>query len=432
MVARPKSWLLIATLAALAVFLPVAASAAATWALPPPAAGKPSLPDRVGIPWIWTPTAGQAPPGPAAALLAGSGAPLGAISDNADVTVVGADRDTYRFLPVERRARAGEDVLLSADGKLVADSPAALDPANAGVRVLNLSTGHVDVLRAPGRTATQYFPLAWSPDSRQLVVGRVEAVDHVELGVAQLPSGEYQRLALLPSGRDLGLPPRVAFRSDGARVAYQVSDTMTVARPDGGIESTFRVPPGASLAGKGAWLPDGQSLALVDKAGERCRIQVVDATTGVPLASTFPTVGGVTTLRLLGWRPGGEAVVVGYYSDLILVGDHRASGPTDYTGISAVKVLALAPGADKATELLAPPRQVLSIDVADQALTEGRRRHASDAPNWPVRPGWAGFGALVAYLAVVVAWFTVWLGRRVRAWHRQGPPVRRHRATHAG
>jgi hypothetical protein len=207
---------------------------------------------------------------------------------------------------------------------------------------------------------------------------------------------------------------------------------VTVARPDGGIESTFRVPPGASLAGKGAWLPDGRSLALADRDGERSRIRVIDATTGAPVESTFPTVRGVTMLRLLGWRPGGEAVVVGYYSGLLLVDDHPDDGPTDYTVISAVKVLALTPGASEAHILLAPPQQVLSIDVAARALAEGRLRHASGAPGWPARPGWVGFGALVAYLAVLMAWLVVRLWRRLRTGHRQGSPPRNYRGAHAG
>jgi hypothetical protein len=405
---RLKAVSAVVACATLAVAVPVAASAIAARTTPATSPDTtPTLPRQAGLPWVWTPSVQDSPAGSAAVLFGGDRPPLtGLLSDDTVVAVVGAQHDSYRLVNAgEFLGGAGTGVLLSGDGSRVAYGQAALDRATAGIRVVDLRTGRVDVIRAPDRTIESFDPVAWAPDGRSIAVWQ-GTDSQEELGMVDLTTRAYRRLGPPPSE-----DAAVAFAPEGTRVAYQTDGRVRVSPLDGGAESQFAVPAGSVVAGKGAWLSDARTLALVAAAGDDTRrLQLLDTTSGRITDAGLPAVPGVTTIRVLGWRPGGEAWVAAYVARADT--DELTDDPFDSGRVRQVRVLSLRPGATT-PETLLTPSGANSVDVATAALTTTPRAGA-DAPLTPVPPRWAATLAFGLYLLALLMFLTVRAIRRRR------------------
>jgi len=257
------------------------------------------------------------------------------------------------------------------------------------------------------------LPAGWAPDGKSLVVRDVVRANPAGsayrdvLSLVRLDTGRAVRLAEGEQQPIFGTP--VAFTADGTRLAYQIGNEVIVAGVDGHRLSAFPVSVDEGLAGKGAWLPDG-GLALVTREPDsnRWRLRRVDPASGQDLGRLeLPAVEDVTTIRLLGWRPDGSALVVAYrpepnaparFDQPLEIGQR-----TSYGNVRSIRVLALTPGAAVPTTVLTTPEQVLAIDVADDVVQAGRIRAAD--PPWGLGGRfWWWFGlaalALLGYVGI--------------------------------
>jgi hypothetical protein len=370
-----------------------------------PAASPAALPDRVGLPVIGTLHVTDRPRlGPAAVLFSGQARGLG--TDGDIIAVVGAGADRYRVFPTGVGAPAGAQVLLSPDGRRIA-YPAS-DPDSPRLGIVDLVSGRTRRLPSavPGSVLTT--PLGWSPDGRRIVVRDAQPVDAQRSGyesvlsIVDLDSGRWTRLGTGDSYDGF----TVAFAPDGTRLAYQVGDRITVADLNGRRRSEFDPARGTTLAGKGAWTPDGASLTVVAQQGDSWVLRYVDPVTGAgrPGPGT-PAVSGVTAIRLLGWRPDHSALVVAYQPETAAPtrfdGQLGLDQRTAYGNVHSVRVLSLAPGASAPITVLTAPEQVLAIDVADNVIASGHVRRA-DPPTGVGPRFWFWSGVLVAVAAGLV------------------------------
>jgi hypothetical protein len=382
-------------------------------ALPDPAARAPAaLPDRIGTPVTGTLHAtGRPRLGPAAVLFSGQGAGLGG-DGNATVAVVGAGGDRYRVFTTGVEAPAGEQVLLSPDGRRFAYPASAPDHPRLGI--VDLVTGGNRRLASAVRDSVLTVPVGWSPDGHRLVVRDAVPRDAQRggyqsvLSLVDLDSGRWTRLATGTSYDGF----TVAFAPDQRRLAYQVDGAVTVADLDGRPLSRFELAPETALAGKGAWTPDGTALALVARQGDAWTLRYTDPATGAPAPGpATPAVGGVTAIRLLGWRPDGSALVVAYQPEPAAPARFEAPLPMDqrtaYGNVRSIRLLSLPPGAREPGIVLTAPAQVLAIDVADDVLAGGRVRPA-DPPTGVGPRVWYWVGpAAVVVAAVLFGWWAL-------------------------
>ncbi|MCW3840311.1 hypothetical protein ONA70_09405 [Micromonospora yasonensis] len=372
----------------------------------------PTLPDRIGLPVFGALHATDRPRlGPASVIFSGQARGLtGLLDENGTIGIVGADADRYRTYQVGYEAPVGEEVLLSPDGRRIAAPGGSSE--HPRVDLVDLVDGVIRHLPSvvPGSVTTE--PAGWAPDGKSLVVRDTVPTNPERsayanvLSLVRLDTGRAVRLLETEQLPIFGDP--VAFTADGSRLAWRIGDKVLIADADGQSITSFPLPPETGLAGKGAWLPDG-SLSLVsrDPDSTRWRLRHVDPATGQDLgALELPAVSGVTTIRLLGWRPDGSALVVAYRPDPATPA--RFDQPmemdqrTAYGHVRSVAVLALAPGAAAPTTVLAAPEQVLAIDVADRVVHSGLVRDAD--PPWGVGGRfWWGIGLAALLLGGVLA-----------------------------
>ncbi|MFC7546015.1 hypothetical protein [Plantactinospora sp. GCM10030261] len=385
----------------------------------PAAASEAALPDRIGPPALGSLHATDRPRlGPASVIFSGTHPRLRFLSllDNADFGVVGATSDRYRLSGANvPEPVAGEGVILSPDGRWIA-SPGH----GEGIELVDLDTGRTRALDSGVAGSVGASPLGWAPDGARLVVLATVPVDAARSGFRDALSlvspdgGQPVRLAVDVPSRALDIS--AAFAPDGGRLAVQVGETVTITDVDGARLASFRLPAETALAGKGAWTADGSALTAVSRRPGTTTwgLRRIDPAAGrdqgpLPL----PEVSDVTTIRLLGWRPDGAAVVVAYQPEP--ASGERFDAPmamddrTWYGNVRTVRVVALASGAAAPATLLTAPEQVQAIDVADAVIRGGRVRVA-DPPSgvggrfwW-----WVGVGSLVASLV---------LARRMREDH---------------
>ncbi|WP_433282622.1 TolB family protein [Micromonospora sp. CA-244673] len=401
----------VAAVLVLVALVPVAVRDDGRPALAPADAGGPALPDRIGLPQFGALRATDRPRlGPASVVFSGQARGLtGLIDENGTVGIVGADADRYRTWTVGYEAPAGEQVLLSPDGRRLAVPGGS--PEHPGIDLVDLVDGTVRRLPSPRQGSTMTEPAGWAPDGSALVVrdttpANPEGSAHVNtLSLVRLDTGRAVRLLETEQLPVFGTP--VAFDAAGSRLAYQVGDKVLVTGVDGQSITSFPLPPESGLAGKGAWLPDG-TLALVshDPGTDRWRLRRVD-TTGKDLgAPALPAVAGVTTIRLLGWQVDGTAVVVAYRpepnSPAYFPGALEMDQRTAYGNVRTIRVLGLAPGAASPTTLLTAPDQVLAIDVSDAVVRAGRVRAAAP-PSGPGGRVWWAAGAAALLLGGLVS-----------------------------
>ncbi|MEO3779511.1 hypothetical protein ABGB16_22255 [Micromonospora sp. B11E3] len=385
-----------------------------------------ALPDRVGVPPFGSLHATDRPRlGPASVIFTGQAPGLMWGDEGSIVAVVGADTDRYRIIKGEREAQAGEDIVLSPDGRRVAFRSVGF--ARPRVEIVDLVAGRSRTVASGVSGTVMAEPAAWSPDGRALVVRDTvptspERSDYREvLSIVWLDGNRPTRLA---DGHERGASP-VAFAPDGARLAFQTGRTVTVTDLDGRRLSAFSLAPDTELAGKGAWSSDGRTLTVARRDGGSWSLRRIDPATGRDLGATdTPAVSGVTAIRLLGWAADGSARVVAYQPvphapaafDAPLDMDQRLAS----LNVGTVRVLALHRGADSPTTLLTAPEDVVGIDVCDDLVRSGRTRHASP-PGGGVGPRFWYWVALITVLVAGIAAYrnrgglALWLhNRRVR------------------
>ncbi|MFI6761720.1 hypothetical protein ACIBF5_21525 [Micromonospora sp. NPDC050417] len=368
-----------------------------------------ALPDRIDTPVIGTLHATDRPRlGPAALLFSGQADGLTGGDEDGVVGIVGADSDRYRTFEVGFEAPVGEQVVLSPDGRVIA-YPFSSGERNC-VQLVDLGDGERECLDSPHRWSALTVPLGWSTDGSRLVVREMVPVDpqrsayETVLSIVEVGTRRTWRLA---SGTGVDGPLShdgftVAFAPDQRRVAYQMAGAVTVADLDGQVLSSFAVAAGTTLAGKGAWTPDGSALAVVEGVDGARMLRYLDPATGAPATGpVLPAVPGVTTIRLLGWRPSGGAMVVAYHPEPAMAAS--VDDATAYDNVRTVRVLALDPAATAPVTLLTAPDQVLAIDVADDVVHGGRVRSA-DPPSG-VGPWfwfWAGSAGVALLVLILV------------------------------
>ncbi|MFC3503584.1 TolB family protein [Micromonospora krabiensis] len=424
-----------AVLAAIAALVLVALAGAVlplarTPAVDPAADADARLPDRIALPPLGTLHATDRPrPGPASVIFSGSSPRLRGWFRSAVVGVVGADSDRYRVLSTENESPAGEQVVLSAEGRYVATPSNSRD--QPGIDVVDLVTGRTRQLRSAVADSVESDPLAWSPDGGRLVVRDKKPVASdgatytSVLSIVTLDGERWTRLA--EGAEEAHFGSAVAFAQDGTRLAYQYGATVGVADVDGRELSSFPLAGETWLAGKGAWAPDGTLTLVSREAGTTdWNLRRVDPQGRDAGALRLPDVGGVAAIRLLGWNTGDSALVVAYQPDPVMLDRFAQPLPmnqrTVHPDVRTVTVLALTPGAPAPRVVMTAPDQVLAVDVADEVIHSGRTRDARP-------PG--GVGARFWYwaflAAVVVTGLVAWRGREALALWRDNRRIRRAR-----
>ncbi|GAB3845388.1 hypothetical protein GCM10029963_23620 [Micromonospora andamanensis] len=393
---------------------------------PAGSAGSGALPDRIGLPPLGSLHATDRPrTGPASVIFTGEAGRLTYDDECSLVTVVDGDTDTYRIVRSGWEMTAGTDVVLSPQGRWIAHDPQRGDPR---VEIIDLVTGATRQLRSdvPGSVGTE--PAGWSPDGESLVVRdsvptHPDRSDHRRpLSLVRLDDGSSVRLAEAPSGTVPGVV--VAFAPDGDRLAWQTGRVVTVARRDGSVIASFPLAPGTDLAGKGAWTPDGRWLTVSRRDDARWTLHRIEPATGRDLGALGTAgVDDVVGIQLLGWTATGVPWVVSYLPHPPDSPDFTRPFPNDdrpeYGLIGSIEVLSLPPDGQPPTTLLTAPRQVVSIDIAEEVIRAGHTRVA-DPPRGVGGRFWIWTTVIVLAVSAIAAYrrreqLTLWWeNRRVR------------------
>ncbi|GAA3227449.1 WD40 repeat domain-containing protein [Dactylosporangium siamense] len=407
-----------------------------------PAGPDPAVPARLHLPWPWQASVAGDPRGPAAVLVSGGGtyqtldAPgtFGSL-----IGVVGRD-GSYRMLRYGYTyLQAGQDVLLSPDGRFVAGHGTyehLITSADSTMSVVDLSTGRER--RYPGAGAVD--PVAWSPDGRRLLIRRydpnqwatdgrpwdghdTEESDHGALWLLDLGSGATTRL--LDYGHTI--PGAAAFAPDGRTVAVQLGRDITLVDvATGGRRVLATLPAGGLLGGAAAYTADGTGIGVftvvtgctVD-CGDRARnarswrLTMLSSATGAA-GATFATFGGATA-KLAGWQRDGTAVVVRYVDEVSSPYDDDPSyeAADAYRAVADADLLALDPRGGTKVLLRKPSNIVWDLDVAADLVAAGAFGGPSPAPGvFPLARWFATVLFVAGWVVCVAGWLLVALVRR--------------------
>ncbi|HEX5598136.1 MAG TPA: hypothetical protein VFX61_19290 [Micromonosporaceae bacterium] len=378
-----------------------------------PAEGGDAVPHRVRVPWMWQATVQQDPRGPATLLISGDGGLRG--SDFFDyegkVAVVGRDGSYRMLLYGGAETVAGEEVLLSPDGRYVAQEHLA-DAREGWLLVTDLTNGRTRRYAGPNGHRCCGSPVAWSPDGSALLAldwrnepagydrSRNTYLQPARLVLLDLPSGEARPLLDEVGDRwQLRTASLAAFSPDGSRIAVTVGTQVRLLDRYGQSLWTVDLGPRRHLAGIGAFSPDGRRITTVTLEGcldvcnasalgaRKWRFDYLDAETGADTEG--PALQPVTAMavRALGWRLGTDLVVLTYRPER----DTRKRpgwdwNDTDYWEVGDATLVALRPGGGREV-LLDSPGEVLAMDVARDLLEAGRfGGPARDPEPLPARP----------------------------------------------
>jgi hypothetical protein len=362
----------VAVIVALAALLPPIRDSGRDTVLP--AGPGDAVPARVDIPWLWQATVVQRAPGNASVVF---------ITDRtiyfeATGVVIGRN-GAYRILPMNIGDELGP---LSPDGRY--------ELLRNGPHLVDLKTGHQRTLTGAGK------PIAWSRDGGKLlsVLDRDDAVISYDQNGNQLNNptkpDDINLVDVATGGvrtlhtEDTTLYPSGAFAPDASRVAITVgaddrAQTLRVLdATTGSVRWSVPLGPNRSLAGPGAWSPDGERIALfafdgcagatcdeTEQRDRRWRLEYLDATTGATISGADTPVTG-TPEHMLGWRYGADPVFTEY------------EDPTRSDG--QVHLVAVGPDGQRDV-LLTPPTRVNNIDVPSNLVEEGRFGGPSPRPD---------------------------------------------------
>lgn len=436
-------------LAVVAAVATVAALSALALIGPPdreavPAGPDATVPGRLHQPWPWQASVAGDPRGAASVLVSGGGTyqtldlpgTYGSL-----VGVVGRD-GSYRMLRYGYTyLQAGQDVLLSPDGRSVAGHGTyerLVSSADGTVSVVDLATGKERRYPGPGTVD----PVAWSHDGRRLLIhrftdfrdatGESEPYDghdnggsaHAALWLLDLDTGATTQV--LDLGRTT--PGAAAFSPDDRTVAVQTGRDLVLVDASGANRRVLTtLPDGARLGGPWAYTADGTGIGVFTLAAG-CTVDCDHATrnarswrlTVVPTGPSAPPPGGFATFggavaRLAGWQSDGTAVVVRYFDEV----DPRQAAsydpPDAYRAVSDVDLLALDPRGGTRPLLKKPAGIIWDVDVAADLVAAGAFGGPSPTPAVFPLARWAATILLVlAWAAGLAVWLTVALARRSR------------------
>jgi hypothetical protein len=389
------------------------------------------LPRTVQLPWHWQANAEANPPGLAAVVATGALSGLQPGDTSSQLLVVGRNGSYRSLYPAGAPMHAGGDVHLSPDGRYLA-MPYLHTYDLAGLSITDLTTGQSHALDLPSHDRTAV--LGWRPDGGALLVGLVTG-DTVRIALIQITDGLITTLATASGAADL---PRwrFAFSPDSARVAMAIGGELRLVDGRGTTLWTVALAPGRTLAGGGAFTPDGQRVALVhsEPCEGPCSVAPPWVVTYVDSADGTATRGPLlpriiaAEIRAIGWSgpstasPGG-LVVVRYLPGGSAIGA-PGGAESDSETVGPADLYELAPGAP-ARLVLDAPYEVTNIDVAADLIGAGR---FGDSPSVPallpietgrVRLADIGIGvSVLGGLAAVVAVF-FGLARRARPRRRR-------------
>ncbi|MEO3771429.1 hypothetical protein [Micromonospora sp. B9E7] len=398
-------------------------------ALPLPAGPRhdtPGLPTKLVDPPLRTASVGYSAPGAAAMLFGGP-----AVRTNWFETrmgVVAADDDRYRVLDGDQ-AVAGFEASLSPDGRY----------AWVGDSLLDLKSGKTVPDRPDG------YPLAFAPNGKRLVYAN-DDITFTSPNTYRTPYvGVYDRdrgvdvlrvplsTAWIPPGRTAAMSP------GGGDLALQIRDEVWLVRVDDAgadrVAEPYRKLPlaGGRLAGAGSWLPDGRSVAVLERSActdcpvpsyrRTWTVALRSSVDGSPVAgAAFPPLRSRSFVQLLGWRSADEAVaLVGVPGPeaVDLPEDHdTAWGPYHEPGTEAVELVTLRRGAAAPEVLFRTPEGITALSVAADLAIAGAVRE-SGRPHYGPPPFWAlvvGFVLAALVTRPVLAMLRRWRDRgRARA-----------------
>lgn len=419
-----------------------------------PAAGEAgAVPARFHRLWPWQAAAVDSPPGRAAMLVSGNaGLTMGTVdlpgvSWYSVLAVVGQNGIYRTVRSSEMYRSAGQDMILSPDGRYVAAAATLEDRRGSGsaaIAVLDLTTGTVRRVSTPGAKPrnTPWSPVAWSPDGSQVLVRQDNTFDSDPRPGGGSPPADETLLLVDPrtgtSRALLDIPHRqaiqpvhfAAFSPDGRQLAAALGDQLVVVDIATGTQRGLTtLGERQRLAGTGAWSLDGQRIAVTSfegcatacsaaKLNQRTwQLGQISARTGQPADSPgeFDPLRGAA-VRLLGWQRTGHAVVVRYVDEEVAGVISGAAGPeTYYKAVIDVDLLALRPRGGTSVLLDKPARQVWDIDVPQNLLREGRFGGPSPAPGVLPLPWW--IEVPVAVLLALIGWRIFCRARRRRGHH---------------
>jgi hypothetical protein len=331
-------------------------------------------------------------------------------------------------------------LLLSPDGRYLASMPwvegsSWPDDGRDQTALLDLSTGKVVQLDGG-------LPMAWAPDSASLLVHAYPSDGSGQpyvIGTLRLLDVRTGRTQSLPEIRGrMRMGNLTAFSPDGTRLAVATEDALYIV--DLGRNTLVRLADLTErdrLAGPGAWLPDGQRIALYSMTGcadgESCdeaalrqrqfQVRYLDPDTAAPAPGPGLAPARGMAARLLGWQRDGAAVVAVYSPEAGLrrPADDSSWSETDWWTVGGVELMRFATDGSQ-RRLVDLPGSALFVDVPASLLD----RFGGPSPSRLVG-GVRGLLALywpagqVAELLVAAVGLIVGLSRWRRRRRRRGP-----------
>ncbi|BAL89090.1 hypothetical protein AMIS_38700 [Actinoplanes missouriensis 431] len=392
------------------------------------------VPGDLELPWMWQATVGMDAPGRASILAGGDtlgfrGTDL--FDAEGKIAVVGRGGD-YRMLLHGGwdTVAAGEDVLLSPDGRRVVRPPVDQD----SLEVIDLESGRStfypppDFAAPPSSTQAPGWsgPVAWAPDGKS-VLAEVYAGDDTHLALLDLETRAVQPIGERILHWQRRTASRAAFAPDGGHLAISAGNQVRLVDRTGKMVWAADLGDRAYLAGAGAFTPDGSKIAIAELAGclDDCdaealaarswTVSYLDAATGKPAPG--PSLAAVTgsAIRALGWSQGRDLVILRYEPEDDAYREARADAAltewndTGWQETAHITLLALPPSGTART-LLDPPDGVLTMDVSQDLLQAGSFGGPTPAADpFPARPIIWWTLAPLACLAVILtpAFFAV-------------------------
>lgn len=356
------------------------------------------LPGHLAVPWRWTPTVAESAPGPAVIVFTPpapehDGTSLAQVLGRTAVHT--EDASVWASSGVYRRLDSGCS-LLAPNGSQVFCS------GSQGLTIVDLVSGRAHVLPTlSGHESEVVHGLAWSPDSRTVVIGASNADEHT-VRLVDAASGTD---SVLPAPGD-GPATAAAFSPDGNRIAVQRGATMFILDRDGRMQAKVQLAERERIAGPAAWTPDGSAVAMtLENEGNghytnpgTSELWLRDASTGTRrTGSPFPTVTG--NLRAVGWN-GDSPICI---SDLWYEESSANWSSGSYIR-HRTEVVSLLPGAGNAEVLTSAPVGAEVLDVARSAVSLKASTETATPALWPLSAPWLiGCALILSTIGAIIA-----------------------------